>query len=193
MGVIMQAFYWDCPRLENREYEWWNYIAGKIPMLKEAGFTALWIPPASKAANLLGQSMGYDPYDYYDLGDFEQKGSLNTWFGSKEGLLHLIQVAHDNELQVYADLVSTTAAVEMERKPIPWMTERDGPFLPPRAENFSATRNVSIPLPMKPGMTAPLATCRTFAIETPTFTPSCWSMPGGCWRTSGSTASGTIA
>ena len=105
MGVIMQAFYWDCPRLENREYGWWNYVAGKIPVLKEAGFTALWIPPASKAANILGQSMGYDPYDYYDLGDFDQKGSLSTWFGSKEELLRLIQIAHDNELQVYADLV----------------------------------------------------------------------------------------
>lgn len=37
--------------------------------MKGAGFTALWLPPASKAANIGGQSMGYDPYDYYDLGD----------------------------------------------------------------------------------------------------------------------------
>ena len=26
MGVMMQAFYWDCPREENREFAWWNYV-----------------------------------------------------------------------------------------------------------------------------------------------------------------------
>jgi alpha-amylase len=26
--------------------------------------------------------MGYDPYDYYDLGEFDQKGGAPTWFGS---------------------------------------------------------------------------------------------------------------
>jgi alpha-amylase len=105
MGVIMQAFYWDCPRLENKEYQWWNYIKGEIPALKEAGFTALWLPPANKAANLNGPSMGYDPYDYYDLGDIDQKGSIKTWFGSKDELLALITTAHDSGIQVYADIV----------------------------------------------------------------------------------------
>ncbi len=105
MGVIMQAFYWDCPRLEGREYQWWNRIKGEIPSLKSAGFTALWLPPASKAANLGGPSMGYDPYDYYDLGNIDQKGSVKTWFGSKDELLGLIKVSHDSGIQVYADIV----------------------------------------------------------------------------------------
>jgi alpha-amylase len=38
--------------------------------------------------------MGYDPYDYYDLGEFDQKGGGPTWFGSKAELLDLIQSAH---------------------------------------------------------------------------------------------------
>ena len=38
--------------------------------------------------------MGYDPYDYYDLGEFDQKGGAPTWFGSKSELLDLIQSAH---------------------------------------------------------------------------------------------------
>jgi alpha-amylase len=105
MGVIMQAFYWDCPRLEGKEYQWWNHVNGEIPWLKAAGFTAIWLPPASKAANQGGPSMGYDPYDYYDLGDIDQKGSLKTWFGSKDELLTLIQTAHDNGMDVYADMV----------------------------------------------------------------------------------------
>lgn len=48
-----------------------------------AGITALWLPPVSKSANLGGPSMGYDPYDYYDLGDFNQKGRVKTWFGNR--------------------------------------------------------------------------------------------------------------
>jgi alpha-amylase len=105
MGVIMQAFYWDCPRIDEKEYEWWNHVKGEILSLKTAGFTALWLPPASKAANLNEPSMGYDPYDYYDLGDLDQKGSIKTWFGSEDELLSLIRAAHDADMDVYADLV----------------------------------------------------------------------------------------
>ncbi len=55
--------------------------------IAEAGFTALWLPPANKAAGW--KSMGYDPYDFYDLGEFDQKGGVPTWFGSKAELLDL--------------------------------------------------------------------------------------------------------
>src|SRR4029453_11044241 len=74
-----------------------------LPSIAEAGFTALWLPPANKAASW--KSMGYDPYDYYDLGEFDQKGGVPNWFSSKAELLHLIQSAHALGLQVYADLV----------------------------------------------------------------------------------------
>ena len=105
MGVIMQAFYWDCPRVEAKEYRWWNFVKERIPSLKSAGFTALWLPPACKAANLSGASMGYDPYDFYDLGNINQKGTTKTWFGSKDELLGLIAAAHASGMDVYADLV----------------------------------------------------------------------------------------
>src|SRR5437667_7762605 len=64
MGVMLQAFYWDCPKLENREHQWWAFIKSRLPSIAQAGFTALWFPPANKAAGW--KSMGYDPYDYYD-------------------------------------------------------------------------------------------------------------------------------
>ena len=51
----------------------------------------MWLPPANKAANW--ESMGYDPYDYYDLGEFDQKGGVPTCFGSKADLLDLIESA----------------------------------------------------------------------------------------------------
>ena len=103
MGVMLQAFYWDCPAKESREHQWWMEIKNRIPALQQAGFTALWLPPVSKAA--WWKSMGYDPYDYYDLGEFDQKGGVPTWFGSKDELLGLIRTAHAHGMQVYADLV----------------------------------------------------------------------------------------
>ncbi len=105
MGVIMQAFYWDCPKWESKEFEWWNFLKEKTKALSEVGFTALWLPPACKAANIGGMSMGYDPYDYYDLGNIDQKNSVKTWFGSRHELEDLIKEAHAHNMQVYADLV----------------------------------------------------------------------------------------
>src|SRR5437773_724068 len=91
MGVMLQGFYWNCPQTENREYQWWTFIKSKLPVLAQAGFTALWLPPPNKAASR--KSMGYDPYDYYDLGEFDQKGGVATWFGSETELLDLINYA----------------------------------------------------------------------------------------------------
>jgi alpha-amylase len=105
MGVMLQSFYWDCPRAEGKEFQWWNTIRQEIPGLAKTGFTALWLPPVHKAANLMGSSMGYDPYDYYDLGEFDQKGSIPTWFGNKKDLLSLIKEAHGAGLSVIADIV----------------------------------------------------------------------------------------
>ncbi len=105
MGVMLQAFYWDCPRDSGREFQWWLTIRAELPALAKAGFTALWLPPVHKAANLGGPSMGYDPYDYYDLGEFDQKGCTPTWFGSKEDLFALMQDAHSLNMEVIADLV----------------------------------------------------------------------------------------
>ena len=105
MGVMMQTFYWDCPGVEGRDGEWWPWVTSHIPALRSAGFTALWLPPANKAANLNGPSMGYDPYDYYDLGGIDQKGRIPTWFGTEAALRTLIATAHDHQMQVYADFV----------------------------------------------------------------------------------------
>lgn len=105
MGILMQAFHWDCPKLDNREFSWWNFVRSKIPSLVEVGITSIWLPPVHKAANISGLSMGYDPYDYYDLGEFEQKSSTETWFGSKTELLELINIAHAHDITVVADMV----------------------------------------------------------------------------------------
>jgi alpha-amylase len=103
MGVLMQAFYWDCPSREGVEHAWWERVTPELPALAATGFTALWLPPVSKGMSARG--MGYDPYDYYDLGDFDQKGSPATWFGTRQALDALISAARANGIDVYADLV----------------------------------------------------------------------------------------
>jgi len=120
MGVILQAFYWDCPKLENQEFNWWNYLKQNLKTIADAGFTALWLPPACKGANIGGMSMGYDPYDFYDLGDIDQKDSVKTWFGSRSELEDLVNEIHMHNMQVYADVVlnHTSGADEEEVNPL---------------------------------------------------------------------------
>ncbi len=86
MGVMMQTFHWDCPREDKKEFQWWNHVNEKVPSLAEVGFTSLWLPPIHKAANLFGPSMGYDPYDYYDLGEFDQKGDYPNLVWHAQGI-----------------------------------------------------------------------------------------------------------
>lgn len=97
---MMQAFYWDVPNGGN----WWNTLNSKVSDWGEAGIDAIWLPPASKAQNG-PNSMGYDPFDYFDFGQYNQMGSVETRFGSKAELKSLIGTAHQNGLKVYADIV----------------------------------------------------------------------------------------
>jgi alpha-amylase len=118
MAVMMQAFYWDSPKLDKQEHNWWNFVAEKVEDLSKAGFNALWLPPVSKASDHM--SMGYDPYDYFDLGDFDQKGGTKTLFGSRAELVALIAKAHMHGMGLYADMVinHNSGADEEEVNPL---------------------------------------------------------------------------
>ncbi len=93
MAVMMQAFYWDAPVKENKRGEWWNVVSEKVPQLAASGIDSLWLPPFSKAGN--PDSNGYDLYDYFDLGDFDQKGSVKTLYGNRAELERLIQLMRE--------------------------------------------------------------------------------------------------
>lgn len=99
-GVMMQAFYWD---VEPR-FEWWNNLAEKVDDWAVAGINRIWLPVATKGQSG-GYSMGYDVSDYFDFGNFYQHGTTETRFGSKVELTNLIDVAHDNGVEVIADIV----------------------------------------------------------------------------------------
>lgn len=97
--VMMQAFYWDVPAGGT----WWNTVSSKIAAWNNAGIDAIWLPPATKGSG--GYSMGYDPFDYFDFGSYNQMGSTETRFGSLTEIQALIANAHDNNLSVIADIV----------------------------------------------------------------------------------------
>jgi alpha-amylase len=132
----MQAFYWYCPRDDGKEFQWWNHIREHVPSLARAGFSSLWLPPIHKAASLYGPSMGYDPYDYYDIGEFDQKGGVSTWFGSRAELLDLISAAHAHGLTLLADVVINHNAGADSQELDPITQEMRWTLFQPRSGKF---------------------------------------------------------
>lgn len=104
--VMMQAFYWNLPVDEAaKNGTWWDNLANKSSELKSAGFTGLWLPAPSKG-NWGIVDMGYGVYDHYDLGNYDQKGTVETRFGSRAELENMISVMHASpKMDVYADII----------------------------------------------------------------------------------------
>ena len=44
-------------------------------------------------------------YDVYDLGEFDQKGTIKTKYGSKDEYINCISILQQNGIEVYADIV----------------------------------------------------------------------------------------
>ena len=65
--------------------------------------TALWLPPGCKGNYANGN--GYDCYDLWDLGEFEQKWGRSTKWGSREELQDLIESAKECGIELVWDAV----------------------------------------------------------------------------------------
>ncbi|MFM1893798.1 MAG: hypothetical protein RIQ90_964 [Bacteroidota bacterium] len=100
--VVLQGFWWD---YWNANYPngWANYLAELAPRLKQLGIDAVWIPPTIKNAGT--NSVGYSPFDHYDLGDKFQKNSVKTRMGDKDELLRMMAVMKANGIDVIQDIV----------------------------------------------------------------------------------------
>lgn len=98
--TMLQFFEWYYPA----DGSLWNHFAAEAQRLKSLGFDAVWLPPAHKG--MAGdQASGYDSYDLYDLGEFDQKGSVRTKYGTKDELITAVKKAQEAGLNVYADIV----------------------------------------------------------------------------------------
>ncbi|MET0595695.1 MAG: alpha-amylase domain-containing protein [Polyangiaceae bacterium] len=99
-GVILQAFYWEPPA---GTVSWWKMLEGKACDFRKSGITAIWIPPPTKGSS--SADMGYGVFDRYDLGQFNQKGSTATRWGTRAELESMVAAMHGAGIRVYVDMV----------------------------------------------------------------------------------------
>jgi alpha-amylase len=108
--AMMQAFYWNLPVDKvAKNGTWWDNLNGKANELKNAGINGIWIPAPSKG-NWGIEDMGYGIFDHYDLGNYLQRGTTETRFGSRAELQNMITTMHSTlngkpRMNVYADVV----------------------------------------------------------------------------------------
>lgn len=99
-GVMIQYFEWYL--LDDAKH--WRNVKKQAKQLADAGFTAIWLPPAYKGQAGI-HDVGYGVYDLYDLGEFNQKGSIPTKYGTKDEYIEAIKELHKYGIDVYADMV----------------------------------------------------------------------------------------
>ncbi len=97
--TMMQYFEWYLPN----DGLWWKRCAAKAENLRDLGITQVWLPPAYKGTSQA--DVGYGVYDMYDLGEFNQKGTVRTKYGTKEEYLEAIRAFQEAGIAVFADIV----------------------------------------------------------------------------------------
>ena len=99
-GVIFQAFH----SFHKSDENLWSALKENADELAEVGFTAVWLPPAFKGAGGKDE-LGYGVYDPYDLGEFDQKGSIRTKYGTRSEYLDAIEKFQKVGINVIVDVV----------------------------------------------------------------------------------------
>ncbi len=98
--TLLQFFEWYLPPSCNL----WQEVSEKAQTLKQLGVSDVWLPPAYKGIGGANE-VGYAVYDMYDLGEFNQKGSVATKYGTNEQYISAVKTLRDSGLNVLADIV----------------------------------------------------------------------------------------
>ena len=98
--MMMQYFEWYLPS----DSKLWNKVSKDAKHLENIGITYIWLPPAYKGAGGK-EDVGYGVYDLYDLGEFDQKGSIPTKYGTKDEYINAIKDLKKHNIKVIADIV----------------------------------------------------------------------------------------
>lgn len=97
--TLLQGFEWYL----KADGKHWLRLTEEAPHFAELGITKMWLPPAYKATS--DHDVGYGIYDLFDLGEFDQKGTVRTKYGFKDEYLKLIQTLKENGISPIADVV----------------------------------------------------------------------------------------
>jgi len=98
--TLIQFFHWYYPG----NGVLWKDFANRTSYLSTLGITGAWLPPPYKGGSG-ASSVGYDSYDLFDLGEFDQQGTVATKYGTKNEYISAVKKAHENNIQVIADTV----------------------------------------------------------------------------------------
>ncbi len=98
--AMLQFFEWYYPA----DGSLWRFFAEQANDLKDIGIDSVWLPPAHKGMEG-AEASGYDAYDLYDLGEFNQRNSVRTKYGTRDEFIAAVKAGQQAGLQVYADIV----------------------------------------------------------------------------------------
>lgn len=99
-GTMLQGFQWELPA----DGTLWRQLKRMAFRLRRQGFTALWLPPAYKGCGG-GCDVGYGVYDLYDLGEFDQKNTVRTKYGTRAEYLEALHALKAADIQSLPDVV----------------------------------------------------------------------------------------
>lgn len=141
-GLLVQYFNANTPA----DQTLWKNAASDADVLKKLGATAVWFPPATKAVKGK-EDMGYSTYDLYDLGEFKQKGSVGTRYGTKEEYLAAIHAMKDAGIDVYADIAvrQKLGAEKIESVTAAEFNSKEGPQMIGNKKTVGALSNFTFP------------------------------------------------
>ncbi len=112
--TLLQCFEWYLPE----DGTFWKNVEDMASSFSHEGITCVWLPPAYKGQGGT-HDVGYGVYDYYDLGEFDQKGSVPTKYGTKDEYLEAIKALQEQGVEVYADIVFNHLIGADEKEVVP--------------------------------------------------------------------------
>lgn len=98
--TMIQYFEWYLPE----DGQLYAKLTAEAADLEKTGFNMIWMPPAYKGHSGK-RDVGYGVYDMYDLGEFRQKGTQSTKYGTKKALEKAIRALQKRNISVLADIV----------------------------------------------------------------------------------------
>lgn len=95
--IMMQAWHWGYPSTINGQ-RFIKHLETQVPYLASKGINHMWLPPIARGGS--NNSMGYDIYDWYDLGQFS-----NTRWGNRTQFNSFMNVANQNNVKPIVDVI----------------------------------------------------------------------------------------
>ena len=99
-GTMLQGFSWNLPA----DSQHWRRLGQMASRFVSEGITSVWMPPAYK-----GQAgaidVGYGVYDLWDLGEFDQKDTIATKYGTRKEYTSAVIALQQAGIDVLADVV----------------------------------------------------------------------------------------